>query len=107
MNILFDQNVPRKLRPYLGGHLISTALAMGWDRTVNGELIAAAEAAGFDLFLTCDQNLSYQQDLSKRTISIVELTNNNWPIVRTHTTAIVAAVNSSIRGSYIRVVCSG
>ena len=105
MNILFDQNVPRKLRRHLSRHLVSTARAMGWDRTLNGELLRAAEAAGFDVFLTCDQNLSYQQDLAGRKIAIVELSSNNWPIVKTHVTEIAAAVNSSTSASYIRVIC--
>jgi hypothetical protein len=105
MNVLFDQNTPRKLRRHLTGHLVTTALAMGWDRTVNGELIRAAEAAGFEVFLTCDQNLSYQQDLSGRKIAIVESTSNNWTIVRLHIEEICRAVKSCSAGSYIRVIC--
>jgi predicted nuclease of predicted toxin-antitoxin system len=105
MNILFDQNTPRKLRRHLTGHLVTTALAMGWDRTVNGELIRAAKAAGFEVFLTCDQNLSYQQDLSGRKIAIVELTSNNWTVVKMHIGKISQAVNSCVAGSYIRVIC--
>ncbi len=105
MNILFDQNVPRKLRRHLTGHLVTSARAMGWDRTKNGELLRAAEAAGFEVFLTCDQNLSYQQDLASRQIAIVELTSNNWPIVKAHVTEIVAAVNRCTSASYIRVEC--
>ncbi len=105
MNILFDQNTPRKLRRHLTGYLVTTALAMGWDRTVNGELIRAAEAAGFEVLLTCDQNLSYQQDLSGRQIAIVELTSNNCTIVKMHVEKISEAVNSCVAGSYIRVSC--
>ena len=105
MNILFDQNVPRKLRRHLTGHLVSTTRSMGWDRTVNGDLLRVAEAARFDVFITCDQNLSYQQDLVGQMIAIVELTSNNWPIVLPHTAEIAVAVNSCIPGSYIRVTC--
>ena len=105
MNILFDQNVPRKLRRYLAGHLVTTARSMGWDRTVNGELLQVAQTAGFDVFMTCDQNLSYQQDLAGRKIAIVELTSNNCPVVVPHTARIAAAVNSCVPGSYIRVKC--
>ncbi len=105
MNILFDQNVPRKLRHHLAGHLVSTARSMGWDRTVNGELLRVAEAAGFDVFLPRDQNLSYQQDLVGRRIAIVESTSNNWPIVVPHAAQIAAAVNACVPGSYLRVIC--
>jgi hypothetical protein len=104
MKILFDQNVPRPLWRYLTGHLVSTAYAMGWDRAVNGELLQIAVAAGFDVFITGDRNLSYQQNLGERKI-IVELTRNNWPCVKPHVDEIAAAVNSCIPGSYTRVTC--
>jgi len=105
MNILFDQNMPKKLRRHLKGHVVTTAFAMGWDRTVNGASIKAAEAAGFDVFVTGDQKLAYQQNLAERKIAIVELTKNNWPIVKIHAEEIAAAVDACVPGSYVRVLC--
>jgi len=105
MKVLFDQNTPRKLRRYLTGHLVSTAYAMGWDRAVNGELLRLAEEAGFDVFLTCDQNLSYQQDLAGRRIAIVVLTSNNWPIVKPHAEEIAGRIDRCVAGSFVRVFC--
>ncbi len=58
---------------YLEGHTVSTAFRQGWDKLKNGELLAAAEQAGFDLFLTTDKNMRYQQNLSDRKIAIVVL----------------------------------
>lgn len=105
MRVLFDQNVPKKLRSNLGKHMVSTAYAMGWDRAVNGDLLRLAEAAGFDVFITGDQKLSYQQNLAARKIAIVELTKNNWPVVKPRAEEIAAAVDSCVAGSYVRVIC--
>ena len=105
MIVLFDQNMPRKLRRYLKGHVVTTAYEMGWDRTVNGALVNAAEFAGFDVFVTCDQNLTYQQNIVERKIANVELTKGSWPAVKIHAEEIAAAVNSCVAGSHIRVIC--
>jgi predicted nuclease of predicted toxin-antitoxin system len=105
MRILFDQNIPRNLRQFLARHEVQTAARMGWGRVENGELLARAEEAGFDVFLTGDQNLSYQQNLHAKRIGIVELTKNNWPSVQPHITEIVQAVETCGVGGYQRVVC--
>ena len=84
MRVFFDQNVPRNLRPYLARHAVQTAVEMGWPLLENGALLTAAELAGFEVFVTGDQNLAYQQTLTHRTIAIVGLTRNNWPLVRLH-----------------------
>src|SRR5947207_14105929 len=62
MRVLFDQATPLPIRPYLLGHEIRTAVEEGWETLKNGVLLAAAEAAGFDLLLTSDKSLRYQQD---------------------------------------------
>ncbi len=65
MLILFDQNTPVKIREVLAGHTIKTAREQGWSTLLNGELLRAAAAAGFDLLLTTDQNIVHQQNLRK------------------------------------------
>ena len=60
MRILFDQGTPVPLRRYLSGHTVSTAYEMGWSDLANGDLLAKAESQ-FDLMMTTDQNLRYQQ----------------------------------------------
>jgi predicted nuclease of predicted toxin-antitoxin system len=65
MRILFDQGTPVPLRDHLPGHIIETAFELGWSTLENGILLAAAEDS-FDLLITTDQKLRYQQNLVGR-----------------------------------------
>ena len=76
---------------------------MGWDRLSNGELLTAAEQAGFELLLTTDKNIRYQQNLAGRKISIVVLGTSQWPVLRLHVQRVAAAVNTVTPGSYTEV----
>lgn len=60
MKILFDQGTSVPLRRHLAGHAVTTAFEQGWSTLLNGELLDAAERAGFDLLITTDQRLRYQ-----------------------------------------------
>jgi len=82
MVILFDHGTPRGIARSLQGHTVKEAKAQGWDTLSNGELLKAAEEAGFDLLLTTDTNLPYQQDLESRKLAIVILSKNRWSLVR-------------------------
>lgn len=103
MLILFDNGTPAPLRHALVGHIVVEAIERGWDRLVNGQLIAAAEEAGFDLLLTTDKNMRYQQNLEDRKIAFVVLGNQQWPTLRLHVDRVVAAVNAAKPGSYTEV----
>jgi predicted nuclease of predicted toxin-antitoxin system len=103
MKILFDQGTPVPLRPYLAGHFVRTAAQEGWDRLKNGTLLAAAENAGFDLLLTTDKNMVYQQNLSGRKITIVLLGQQQWKKLRPHVGLVVDAINVAGPGSYTEV----
>jgi hypothetical protein len=103
MRVLFDQAVPVPLRIFLEGHTVRTAAQEGWDRLRNGELLAAAEEAQFDVFLTTDKNLRYQQNLAVRKVAVILLNKQQWPELRAHASLIVAAVNAAIAGSYAEV----
>src|SRR5947209_4657841 len=81
MRILFGQGTPLPLRAWLAAHHIETARQHGWSELLNGELLAAAEAAGFDLFITTDQNLPHQLDLSRFAIALLVLKIANWPMI--------------------------
>jgi hypothetical protein len=59
---------------------VDTALQLGWSELKNGDLIASAEAAGFNLIITTDQSLRYQQNLAGRKIAIIVLMAANWPL---------------------------
>lgn len=103
MLILFDHGTPRSIARWLTGHKDVEAQANGWDRLVNGELLKAAEEANFDLLLTTDKNMRYQQNLKTRRIAIVVLGNSNRPVVHRYIELVVAAVNAAVPGSCTEV----
>jgi hypothetical protein len=93
MRILFDQATPVPLRLYLNGHDVRTATEQGWDKMRNGDLLRAAEEAGFDLLVTTDKNMRYQQNLAGRKIAVMILGRQQWPQLRFHAELVVDAVN--------------
>src|ERR1700689_4601418 len=101
MLVLFDHGVPAPLVPYLIDHTVVKARDRGWDRLSNGDLLAEAERAGFDVFVTADKNIQYQQNLSGRKIAVVVLSTRQWPLVRLHTDKKVTAANAAMPGSYV------
>jgi hypothetical protein len=103
MLILFDQGTPRSIARWLDAHIVVEAIARGWDRLANGALLNAAEEAGFDLLLSTDKNIQYQQNLRGRRIAIVILGNSRRPDVHRYMDRVVAAVNSATPGSYTEV----
>ena len=103
MKILFDNGTPNTLARSLAGHEVSFARKIGWHELKNGELIQAAEKAGYDLLLTTDKNIRYQQNLKARTVAILVLGNQQWPDVRLHIERIVEAVEAVVPGSYAEV----
>jgi hypothetical protein len=105
VRILFDQGTPAPLRRYLAGHTADTAYERAWSDLANGELLAAAEADGYDLFITTDQNLKYQQNLSSRKLAIIVLLTTAWPDIRAHLEEVVAAVETIGPGEYSEVKC--
>ena len=100
MRVLFDQGTPVPLRRWLTMHHVETAWQRGWAELSNGDLLAAAESGGFELLVTTDQNLRYQQNLSARRIAILVLTVANWPSFEPHATAIAVAVGAMEAGSF-------
>ena len=103
MRILFDHGTPSGIRRALAGHEVTEAIERGWDRISNGELLTQAEASGFDVLLTTDKNISYQQNLEGRRIAIVVLGNSAWRMVRTHLDRIAETINKATAGSYAEV----
>jgi len=103
MRILFDHGTPAPLIPFLEGHAVTKAKDAGWDKLVNGELLKAAEEAGFAVLLTTDKNMAAQQNLKSRRIAIVVLGNSQWRIVQRYVRRIAAIVNAATPGSYVEV----
>ena len=103
MRILFDQGTPVPLRRVLDAHRVETAYEQHWSTLDNGDLLAAAEENGFDILVTTDLNLRYQQNLAGRKIAIVALSTPSWPRIRNATEIVVAAVEQASHGSYCEV----
>jgi len=100
VKVLFDQGTPVPLRRQLVGHLIDTVYEQGWATLSNGQLLATAEQAGYDLFVTTDQNLRYQQNLGDRRLAVLVLGSTSWPRLQPHVARIQAAIDASTPGSY-------
>jgi predicted nuclease of predicted toxin-antitoxin system len=104
MLVLFDNGTPRTLARYLiDHHAVTEARARGWQELENGELLTVAEAAGFEVLVTTDKNLRYQQNLAGRKIAIVVLGKGRWSVIKPHVAQIVAAVSAATPGSLAEV----
>lgn len=98
--VIFDQSVPRRLRDLLTGFHIATAYEAGWATKSNGDLLATAERAGFDVFVTADQNLPFQQQIAGRHLAIVSLDTNHWQAIRAAPERVQEACEQATAGSY-------
>ena len=105
MKVLLDENMPHALRPCLPGHEVVTAAYAGWAGVQNGDLLTLAEEAGFNVLVTGDSNLSYQQNIAARRIVLVLVTDQRWFVLKEHLDGIVAAVDRALPGSFEVVMC--
>jgi hypothetical protein len=103
MKILFDQGTPLPLAKVLSGHVIETAGDLGWSQLENGDLLLAAEQAGFELFISTDQNLKYQQNVSGRRLAIVIRLSTSWPKMQPHLRRIQQVVDGAAAGDYTEI----
>ena len=100
MRVLFDHGTPAPLRRELVAHEVATAYERGWSALKNGELIAVAETGGFEVLVTTDKNLKYQQNLTGRSLAIVVLWTTSWPRIQKSLPRVRAAVDLATKGSY-------
>ena len=103
MRILFDQGTPVPLRKYLTEHSVTTAYEEGWSNLSNGDLLKSAEDKGYQIFVTTDRNLRYQQNLSDRQMAIVVFLSTSWPKIRTQTDKVCGVINEIKLGDYIEI----
>jgi predicted nuclease of predicted toxin-antitoxin system len=104
MLVLFDNGTPRTLARYLiDHHAVTEARARGWEQLENGDLLTLAEAAGFEVLVTTDKNLRYQQNLAGRKLAVVVLGKGRWSLIKPRVAQIVAAVNAATPGSLAEV----
>ena len=102
MRILFDQGTPVPLRQVLSGHTVATAFEMGWSDLGNGDLLRAAEGR-FEVFITTDQNLRYQQNLTARQLAILVLPTTSWPAIKNHLGSILNVLDGIRGGTYLEI----
>jgi len=100
MRILFDQGTPFPLRRALPANSVTTVYEQGWSTLQNGQLLAITEQDGFDIFITTDQNLKYQQQLTGRRLAILVLGTTSWPRIKGHGDAIRQVVEQLSPGDY-------
>ena len=104
MLILFDHGTPKGLIRALAEHTVHTAQAKVWDTLSNGALLKAAEDAGYEVLLTTDRRIRYQQDLRERRIALVVLTGSTkWSHVQEHTDRIASAISAATSVRYAEI----
>jgi len=99
VRILFDQGTPVPLRNFLSFHQVETAFERGWSTLSNGDLLAAAEQEGFEVFVTTDKNLGDQQTFGGMRIAIVVLSSTSWPRIQKAVTVVKQAIDAALPGS--------
>ena len=93
MKVLLDECVPRPLRQMLSGHEVSTVQQTGWCGLANGDLLKKADGV-FDVFITADKNLRYQQNLDGRKTAIIELPTPDWAVLQQMQSLLQSALSS-------------
>ena len=102
MTIILDENLPKPLKGIFPNHTVTTVQEQGLAGTVNGALLARLEGA-FDVFITADKNLRYQQNLSSRKLAILEIPTNRLPLLRPLFPRITAAVDAMTPSAYVQL----
>jgi hypothetical protein len=102
MRILFDQGTPAPLRRALPNHSVSTAYEMAWTQLSNGASLRAAEQQ-FDVFITTDKNLRYQQNIAITRLAILVLPTTNWPKIQARRDLVAAAIERLRPGDVVEL----
>ncbi len=100
--VILDENLPVDLRLLLEEFLVVTVSYRGWGGIENGELLRLVDGE-FDVFVTGDKKLRYQQNLGKRRVAIVELPNTRFGDIERYISAVRNAIRVAEPGSYTRV----
>jgi hypothetical protein len=103
VKILFDANTPAPLARFLRGHSVKRADELGWQGLENGALLVAAEHEGFDILVTCDQNILHQQSFTDRRLAVVVVSSNHWPSLRPVAARIATAIDFVQTGQVLKI----
>ena len=99
MRVLLDNCVPAGIRRFLIGHTVTHSVTVGLADVNKGDLIKAADY-NYEIFVTSDLNIRYQQKFSDRKLAIVAVATNHWPTTQTDPGKVTQAVNAATAGSY-------
>ena len=102
MKILLDECTPHVLKKLLTGFEIKTVQDQGWSGVTNGALLRLAERQ-FDVFITSDQNLKYQQNLAGRQLAIIQLPTNQVPLIVKLARKVQAMLESIQTGEFVAI----
>jgi hypothetical protein len=105
VKVLLDENLPHLLRNNLGDHDVFTVRYKGWAGLKNGELLKTADDDGFEVFITGDQTISYEQNLTGWRVAMVVLSSIDWYILKDNLPPILAALDNAMLGSFQQVEC--
>jgi hypothetical protein len=103
--VLFDENIPHDLRRVLSSLDPVTVQYLGWAGLKDGELLNAAEAYGFDVLVTGDKTVQFEQNMKRRTIAVVALSAPHWPLIKDHVGRITHAIVAARPGTLTGVDC--
>ena len=98
MKILLDHNAPRGLRYALPGHEVHTAGYLGWSRLENGDLLEAAASHGYDMLITCDQGMRYEQNLGRYNVTVLTIMSGDWNLIRRNICLVREGMRTAVRG---------
>jgi hypothetical protein len=103
--VLFDHSAPAPLARFLPRFDVTLTEQMGWTRLHTGDLLSRAEEAGFDVLLSGDKSMKAEQNMRARKIALLYMSDNHWPIVKNHVTAIIQALEEITLGEIRQVFC--
>jgi hypothetical protein len=104
VRVLLDEQLPHQLRLLLT-HDVVTVAYMGWAGLKNGALLRAAEEAGFEVMVTSDRGIPYEQNLAGRKLALVMLSTADLNMLKTEGLRISEAIDKAMPGSIIKVDC--
>jgi hypothetical protein len=105
LKVFLDEDVPRKLVPFLTGHEIRTVVSMKWGGIKNGALLTLLEREGFQVFITGDKKMSKEQQLQGRSFAVLILSAINWPVIQPHVEKIASAISVAEPGTVTLIDC--
>ncbi|MBC7924504.1 MAG: DUF5615 family PIN-like protein [Bryobacteraceae bacterium] len=103
MRILLDENLPHRLRLLLSDHDARTTAYQGWAGLTNGALLKAADDAGFDVLITADQGIQYQQNITSYRLAIIVLSTNKKALIMANVDSILSSLAAAKKGLIVLV----